>query len=392
MRDTYFPPHDRADKNLTFGWQGVTNDLLSEAGYAIAGSLKRQACRLAIVSELLMSAREGRWLSYSRRKEHYSVLPVYAIHGFTYTNVIAIVDELRQLNWIEEERSRPGDLHWQSRMRAKPKMLQCLRLCTGLIHIPVQLIIMKDAHGKVVRYPETRMTRQLRRDVATLNEAFSSVRIELLPEHFPADAIRLDPTALQFSRVMGYRVFNGSWKRGGRLYGPFWQSLPESTRLKITMDGAALDEPDFQHIHPRLLYALHGTTLVDDAYSVRRFEAERRIIKIAWQIIMNTVSRGSAVRALVFNEGRTSAEAKEILAAVEERHDSIRSSFYSGVGAHLQSIDSALMMDVELAALDDGIVALPIHDSFLVPQGNSATRVREHMDDCLHQTLRRISN
>ncbi|MDO9384602.1 MAG: hypothetical protein Q7T86_17265 [Hyphomicrobiaceae bacterium] len=389
MRDTHFPLK-RTDKKLTFGWQGITNAVLSDAGYAISGSLKRQACRRAIVSELLVAAREGRWLSYSRREEHYSVWPVYAVRGFTYTNVIAIVEELRQMNWIEEQRSRPGDLRWQSRMRAKPEMVQCLQLREGLIHVPVQLIILKDADGKIVRYQETRMTRRLRRDVEILNQAFSSVRIELPPEHFPADTW-FDPTALQFSRVRGYRVFNGSWERGGRLYGPFWQSLAKAIRKKITINGAALDEPDFQHIHPRLLYALHGAKLASDAYFVRGFETERQSVKVAWQIVMNSSSRQSALSALVFKEGHTVAKANKILGAVEERHEPIRSSFYSGVGVRLQAIDSGLMMDVELAALADGIIALPIHDSFLVPAGRPASRLREHMENCLGRTLYRLS-
>jgi hypothetical protein len=78
-----------------------------------------------------------------------------------------------------------------------------------------------------------------------------------------------------------------------------------------------------------------------------------------------------------------------VLTAIERRHDQIRGAFYSGLGLVLQQIDAELMMKVEGRCPAEGIVGLPIHDSFVVASANEA-RVIEIMDHELANTLREI--
>ena len=73
------------------------------------------------------------------------------------------------------------------------------------------------------------------------------------------------------------------------------------------------------------------------------------------------------------------ADANRLLSALEERHAKIRPAFYTGAGLRLQRTDSDLMMRVEGKCIAEGIVALPVHDSFIVKLGK-AERVREIMD------------
>jgi hypothetical protein len=81
------------------------------------------------------------------------------------------------------------------------------------------------------------------------------------------------------------------------------------------------------------------------------------------------------------------SEASRILRAVEGRHDRIASAFYSGAGIRLQRVDSDLMMRVEDTLISEGIVALPIHDSFIVQAGKLALRAEQVMDDELQKVL-----
>src|SRR5687768_17399386 len=50
--------------------------------------------------------------------------------------------------------------------------------------------------------------------------------------------------------LFGHRVFNGGWRFGGRLYGPFWQNLNKQRRLQLTLDGTRVVEHDFAQLHP----------------------------------------------------------------------------------------------------------------------------------------------
>lgn len=389
------PISQTSDKKLTFSWSGITERDLEAANFPISGKEQKRRCRRAMLSELLFASRQGSWLCYSRRKGHYSVLRAYSRLGFTYSNTLAVVEELIDAGWSFEERSRPGDLFQQSRLAATSHMIEQLYLCRQLVHNPVEPILLKDAYGEVMSYSDTEKTRGWRRQVQTLNEAFASVRIELERKEGPLENNLewLDPGAHQFSRVRGYRVFNdGSWKRGGRLYGPFWQLLPKAIRSNLAIDGCRVEEPDFAQIHPVLLYALNGKELHGDAYTLAGHEEDRALFKLAWQMLVNANSRRSATLALMGNANCSREKAREVLRLIEERHEPVRDAFYSGVGLALQALDADLMMRIELEALKAGIVALPIHDSFLVSAGRSAEKVREIMDDKHAQLLARLSS
>lgn len=377
------------DKKLTFSWRGLTDDHLQDSGFPVTGNERLRACRRAIVAELLIAAEHGGWLCYSRRKGYYSELPAYAREGFPFANLTTVVEELLKHKWIEEKRARPGDLGWQSQMRATREMLQRLAGCTRLINIPIELIIRKNDAGIVTSYRDKAHTRGWRREAMKLNEALASSRIELSRDDLSDDdAIIVDPERVQCSRVSGYRVFNNnSWKRGGRFYGPFWQSVSPEGRLKLTIDGSRVTEPDFRNIHPQLLYELHGFKLHGDAYTIKGYENERPVVKKAGNMMINASSRSAAVGALVKKVRCDYRRAQAICIALDEHHKDISRSFNTGVGLSLQAIDAELMMRIALAALKDGIVALPIHDSFLVPIGRSADKVQQHMHDALDRTL-----
>src|SRR5947207_9185465 len=65
------------------------------------------------------------------------------------------------------------------------------------------------------------------------------------------------------------RIFNdGSFERGGRFYGGWWQGVPQHYRMHITIDGEPTVEADYSAIHPRLLYAREGMDCCGDPYDV----------------------------------------------------------------------------------------------------------------------------
>ena len=82
---------------------------------------------------------------------------------------------------------------------------------------------------------------------------------------------------------------------------------------------------------------------------------------------------------------------RQILKALEKRHQAIDVAFYQVIGRRLQKVDSELILRVMDCCSTENIVGLPVHDSLIVPQG-SAQRVESIMNEqlkCMRDQLRR---
>ena len=380
------------DWPLSFAWS-VSNDHVNALGLPKKGHPSRQFARRALAANLYLADSCSLWLSYSRNRNHYS--PARRYHGaaYSYGHVLAVVEELDKASLVVEERAKQGQLGWQSRITVSPKFLQLLPPVSWLSYSPGELVRLRDSTGKLVDYVDTKRTRMMRRQVAALNEAFESASIRLSSTDTPwvGDTVVVDSGFVHPAQIAGYRVFNNKWFLGGRFYGPFWQNLSKNRRRDLMIDEACVTELDFAQLHPRLLYAEFGAPLVDDAYKIPGREDNRPIVKAAWQMMINARSRRSAIMALATKLGGPPciSEANTLLTALEERHHEIQPAFYTGAGLRLQRVDADLMMSVEQKCLSKGIVALPVHDSFIVAQGKPAEQVRGIMESELDRILDR---
>lgn len=152
---------------------------------------------------------------------------------------------------------------------------------------------------------------------------------------------------------------------GGRYYGGWWQSCPKRIRKHITIDGQPTVELDFSQIHPQLLYAIAGQPLVGDAYSIPGWD--RNDGKKGFNILMNTETLSEACGALGEHFDGDTQTALRLIEDLKVHHHAIRDYFHSGVGLRLQNIDASICRDVLAEMHRRGVVALPIHDSFIVP-------------------------
>jgi hypothetical protein len=385
-----FSPSAR-DLCLSMQGTGISDAQLARAGLPLRGRAGRAIARRGIIADLVRAWFQGarevepRWLSFSRDRNHYAGKSRYYGANYSYCNVCNVVDELLAAQLIVEERTRPGQRGWRSRMRATPDLIDRLAPFGKLDFAPGEPIRLKNAEGDLIDYPESSLTRTMRREVDALNAAWQSVCIAL-PTDAPAAAPRPVP-----ARTSGYRVFNGRWHQGGRFYGPFWQSLPKAQRAQLTIDGCAVAEHDFAQLHPRLLYAEFGLEPDGDAYSISGYEHERALVKCAWQILINASSKRAAVMAIAWELGGSQhqAQAVQLLAALAQHHARIEQAFCSGRGLRLQYLDSQLMFAIQRRCMSEGLVALPIHDSFIV-RANHASRIQQIMHDQLQQLTRQL--
>lgn len=167
------------------------------------------------------------------------------------------------------------------------------------------------------------------------------------------------------------RIFKGDWDRGGRLYGGWWINLPKVERALLAIDGEETVECDYSRLHPTLLYARLGQVLDFDIYSVPGYEGPdvRQLGKRTFNRLINKTSPGSArifATALDREQLPLGVSFASYLNAFVGQLRPVAHWFGTGVGLSLQREDSDLALNVLSDLLDQGVLALPVHDSFIV--------------------------
>ncbi|WP_336953282.1 hypothetical protein [Sphingobium aromaticivastans] len=178
----------------------------------------------------------------------------------------------------------------------------------------------------------------------------------------------------------GFSNVNGGpngWNKGGRLYalGGYYQQFPETVRATITINGEATKEIDLTASHLTILYACHGIPIDSvHAYEIEGFP--RAVIK-AW-VTMTLGHKGFHTRwhkdvvAKVKDKKGIDLKAysiKAVQAAVLEKHPLLRDWESSEIRwGDLQYLESKVIVDtVHALTVGQGIPALPVHDSLIVP-------------------------
>jgi hypothetical protein len=203
---------------------------------------------------------------YSRDRNAYVGLRRYVPPHYRLRHVIQAVDSLVRADLVTHARTRPSPApSLRSSIHPSDRLLRAaapLR-CAGSIRlVQSECIILRDEHRYPISYRDTPETVAMRADVDEHNEFLHACSITMEHSDAAIDAAgfiaiagqpRLDPT-----RTAARRIFNGSFSRGGRWYGPWWQSVPAHLRSCIFINDMSTVEHDFAYCHVRLLHALAG--------------------------------------------------------------------------------------------------------------------------------------
>lgn len=196
------------------------------------------------------------------------------------------------------------------------------------------------------------------------------------------------------SRMHLFRQFNnGSFDQGGRLYGGCWIGTPKDLRSRLTINGNPTVELDYSGCAIRMLYHLRGLDCLDDPYrleGITALEAKlgyqdghfREAIKALTQARINGTNRDKDMMCSL-PDGLSFVphfRREEVIRMIEAKHEAIAADFGSGAGIRLQRLDSDLALSIITGLMDEGIVALPIHDSFIVEAVNK-DRLFQAMND-----------
>jgi hypothetical protein len=326
------------------------------------------------------------WISYSRNKNWYSsAARQYLPRDFGYASVIEAVGRLEHLGHFDHDKKRPRSAinpgqRYQSRFRASARLLLEISETLPSLYCrpPRSLVMLRDEHGQLTEFNETAWTRAVARDVAIIEEALASIRLNLDGDtpclSRKGDYLQLadrngDAYGIHIGHVPICRIFNlDSWDKGGRLAGPPYQSWPNSVRHHITIDGEATEESDFGQTHCRMLCARADLDIdVEDIFNIPGFE--RDLVKRVFYILINAPSLRSALSAVADGERPrrkgTYATAGAITEAIKERFPGLAPFLHSGLGHDLMRLESDMAVAILLRLIRRGIVALPVHDSFI---------------------------
>jgi len=183
----------------------------------------------------------------------------------------------------------------------------------------------------------------------------------------------------------GYRVLEGCYLRS---YSPGRrgiQGLTRRERARVTIDGMRTAEADYSSLHPRMLYAMAGSSPPkEDIYDVGEWwhrgsglsaEEARAAAKLALLVTINARNRVQAIesfrRKWLGPGAAKDADIpwiRKLFSAVEREHRAIRSYFYTEVCRELMWQDGMLIRRVCLRMVREGRPALAIHDSVVVRQ------------------------
>lgn len=304
-----------------------------------------------------------------------------------------------------------------SRMRATAKLIDFIRLHSGNIHIrnrmggPMGAIVMKDANKKRIEFKQDREFLRMRDNLHTINGRISQSFIGLFvtEQHLADMMVRMRKKrsvgpgrfrkTLNFGKKTLVRVFNnGSFSDGGRFYGPWWQSIPKVDRKFIRIDDKVTCEVDFSGMHVAIMYADEGLQVPEgDVYELDGFSADaRHTLKKIFNTLINAKNITQAVRSIRRNYPRDkhpelfsddSITPQSIISAFKEKHKAISKHFCTGHGVKLQRKDSQIAEGVQLQLGEKGIVALPVHDSYIVQEIH-----KQELEDAMRSVTRAIYN
>jgi len=316
----------------------------------------------------------------------------YNSNNIGYKVFVRLVDSLSELGYIEYHRGHfdafTASGH-RSRIRANTKLIKHFKssaISTAMITMDKdeETIILKKSKEEslninkkdLAHYKDTDKTNKMRSNLEIINALLDRTWIDI--EISDEEHIRLnekmdkepDNSPIDFTRRKLRRIFNNSsFEQGGRFYHGWWQEISSSYRKYITINGKRTEEEDFGGIHVRMLYALEGIELgSEDTHIIEGYGSEyREQVKRAIYIIINAETRDKAIYAI--NSKLTlpiNETAQDLFNQLELKHPKIAKYFATGKGIELQYIDSQIAEKVMVGLARDNIVALPVHDSFIV--------------------------
>ncbi len=168
-------------------------------------------------------------------------------------------------------------------------------------------------------------------------------------------------------------IYSGGINRGGRVDCRF-SGVPSRKiplRINTLIDGVPLVEVDYKANHLRMAMYIIGYDAPEDPYSVIDNALPEPIGRDRIKQFMTT-SLGSNSSEQAFSALKSYRFTRELFESVKGTALEMfpRLPLFNDIGAHLQSIEGQIAIDIMLAGVESGIPVLPVHDSFAVQRNH----------------------
>jgi hypothetical protein len=332
-------------------------------------------------------------ISYSRRRAYYATRRGRRYDQYpdlcTYDLIVPNVDLLSDVGLLDNEVAAADPTSGrQSTFRPTPALIEVLGNTPppAAKWKPRALVQLRDTEKQPIDYPDTDQTDRWRRRLLDINEMVDSVIIRFPPDvgENRGDLLIIGDSIANLGNTALYRIFNETFRKGGRFYGHWVQGLPKKIRKLLTINSERVAEPDYKAHHLRILYGRAGLLPPDDPYDLDGWE--RNIVKMALLIMINAPSPQKVRGAITHHLRLDPNDARRLVQDLERRHAPIAEHFQSGAGCWLQRLDSDMAEIVLLGLTKKGIPAVPIHDSFVTPVRHRAVVV-DRMEEALHRVI-----
>ena len=154
----------------------------------------------------------------------------------------------------------------------------------------------------------------------------------------------------------------------GRVYTRF-QNMPKELRAQMLIDGKETVELDYKSNHLMMLIAMLEQPLPADPYlEIAAISGcSRDQIKA-----FITASLGADSEKKAFNSLKRKKFNKDLFNRIKTATTDLYVGLplFSGVGVMLQSLEGQIALDIMEAGANEGIVVLPVHDSFITTADN----------------------
>jgi REP element-mobilizing transposase RayT len=154
----------------------------------------------------------------------------------------------------------------------------------------------------------------------------------------------------------------------GRVYSRF-QNMPKELRAQMRIDGKETVELDYKSNHLMMLIAMLGQPLPDDPYLAIASKSASSRDQVKTFI---TASLGADSEVKAFNSLKRKRFNKELFNKIKVATTSLYEGLplFKGVGVMLQSLEGQIALDIMDAGANEGIVVLPVHDSYITTVDN----------------------
>lgn len=223
-----------------------------------------------------------------------------------------------------------------------------------------------------IDYQDNSITQAYRAQMTEINRWLNDANID-----YPSSHDKIVDTSKRFLR----RVFNeGTFDRGGRLFGGFWLDLKkEERKQELTINDESIVTLDFSQACPKIAYGIANVPSPEfDAYTLPSWKYSRDSTKKIFNSMMmadHPLSRFPKGTKVEFSDNTRFIEIRDQILAL---HHPIAHLFGTGLGMRLMFIESQILIACLLECMNQGIVALPVHDALIVVE-SSKEQVREIM-------------